>query len=115
MVLSGSGGDRRFYFHRWRSGDAALELAAAGIIWMAAHHLLAGARVVALVPDSVWRLGTCRASRARLPAWPNDTGGAGEIPRRLAHALGWSRRRKWRQQAARLIREERNDSLRSRR
>src|SRR5207253_636443 len=58
--LASSSGDRRnhpIYFHWRRARNASLELAATATVRLAPNYLLAGARTVASLPDSVRRLG----------------------------------------------------------
>src|ERR1700676_981947 len=93
-------------FHRdWRrSGAASMELAAAGVVRMAANYLLAGCRTAGSLPDSVWRqrwarLSSLQFSEANVRALgTDDARGAREVP--PGHALTvrglWSARR-WNQ------------------
>src|SRR5579863_8373468 len=67
--------------------DAIVELALAGVVWMAPDHVLAGAGTARSKPDSIRGLG-------RQLSWPraaalgaDDARGAREVPRTYASAL----------------------------
>lgn len=94
--------------HRRRDRAALVELAAAAAFRMAPHHVLAGARTAAPLPDSVWWLGRIQGWE-RAPAsslerthggtngrthartvGKDDTGGTREIPPGTSRLLGGS-------------------------
>src|SRR5579863_4523672 len=88
MVLDCTGGDcgnGAGRIHRWRSGDAPVELAAAAACRLASTYVLASFGITGAVPDSVRRAGRPRASPQPGMALPRplpepDAGGAREIP-----------------------------------
>src|SRR6266849_507810 len=96
MVLPGSAGDCGYgavCFCRRRSGDEAVELAAAGAVWLAPDHVLAGAGGSGVVPDSLrqsWRArgATLQISRSHAGALgTHDAGRTGTFPSRHARTV----------------------------
>ena len=66
MIVSGPGDDRDFCRDWWRGRAASVELAAAGVVRMAANYFLAGCRVAGSLPDSVRRRQWPRLSSLQL-------------------------------------------------
>src|SRR5271157_3365026 len=85
--------DRAFHRDWRRIGEAPVELAAAGVVRMAANHVLAGPRTAASLPDSVrrpwrswfWWIQFSAANERALG--PDDARGAREVPPKLARTL----------------------------
>src|ERR1035438_8049921 len=103
---AGDSGDAAIYRHRRRNSAATVELAATGVVRMAANYLLAGSRTAGSLPDSVRRLWWSWLSSLQFPAGngralgTHDARGAGEVPTGYALALRrlWSANR-WNQGA----------------
>src|SRR5215831_16126363 len=89
MVVDRAGSNHRdsaFYLHRWRGGDASVELAATAAVRMANADVLAGARLAGFVSGSLRRTGRPRRSRrsgSEAPLGPplqeDDSRRAGEV------------------------------------
>ena len=87
FLAPGDCGVRDVHLDRRRSGAASVELAAAGVVRMAANHLLAGSRTAGSLPDPVrrlwsWWLPSLQFSAANGRALgADDARGAGKIRR----------------------------------
>src|SRR3954470_2353481 len=87
-------GDGAVRDHRWRDREVPVELAHAGAVRLAAHHLLAGAGDHGAVPHPVRRLRHAPHRRLRLPhtharaLGEDDTGRARTPTAGLARTLG---------------------------
>src|SRR5438874_9119009 len=93
---AGDPGHTALYVHWRQDSHAPVELAAAGVVWLAHDHLLASDWTSGAVPDPLWRIWTRMPRFPSLPYAPSpgrtlrkhDSGGAGKIPATHARTLG---------------------------
>src|SRR5438045_548171 len=94
-------GNRAVYLYWRRNRAVAMELVAAATVWLAADHLLAGARASGALPHPLWQIRRARVPSLAFPPWhgrtlaSHDSRGAGPIPARHARTLWlWASRQR---------------------